>query len=106
MIKKRPSSNIQRLRLKKQHEVCTVLCQWFPKCFLKPQQVVYLKPLKRDIHRDVFQAIDHQSLPLTKTQVRRFFRWYTQQPAYQRALLKGHPRVNLEGKVVEVIAKD
>jgi ProP effector len=79
-------------------EVQQWLFRQFPKCFREDHAL----PLKVGILKDIFDKLpDDKSI--SRLQIRRALKFYTNHPAYQRALVYKTERVNLEGNVVGAV---
>jgi hypothetical protein len=72
------------------------LCQAFPACFSR----LTPKPLKIGLGEELLAlAGAHPALAdLTRTQIRRALKVYTDSPAYRKALARGGPRYGLDGQ--------
>jgi ProP effector len=76
--------------------------QWlfeaFPKCFREDHAL----PLKVGILKDIFEQLPKDQ-SISRIQVRRALKFYTNHPLYQKALTKKEERFDLNGDVVSTI---
>jgi ProP effector len=79
-------------------EVQQWLFHQFPKCFREDHAL----PLKVGILKDIFDKLPEDK-SISRLQIRRALKFYTNHPAYQRALVYKTERVDLEGNVVGLV---
>jgi ProP effector len=77
------------------------LFQSFPKCFRDDHAL----PLKVGILQDIFKAIPENS-SISRIQVRRALKFYTNHPLYQKALAKREERFDLNGEAIGNISSE
>jgi ProP effector len=81
------------------HEGIDLLVELYPRCFCR----TYRRPLKVGIYEEV---ISHHP-EMSKPQIKRLLKEYTQSPEYWSTLTAGTPRIDLMGNVAgEVTAAD
>lgn len=77
------------------------LLQSFPKCFREDHAL----PLKVGILKDIFGQLPSDS-SISRIQVRRALKFYTNHPLYQKALAKKTERFDLNGETVSNISSE
>ena len=81
------------------HEGINLLAELYPRCFCRTNR----RPLKIGVCDEIIG----QHPEISKPQVKRLLKEYTQSPEYWSTLTAGTPRIDLEGNVVgEVTAAD
>jgi ProP effector len=81
------------------HEGINLLAELYPRCFCRPNR----RPLKVGIYEEVISRHPEMSKP----QIKRLRKEYTQSPEYWSTLTAGTPRIDLAGNVAgEVTAAD
>lgn len=80
---------------------------WLSKIYPPLFQVENPKPLKVDIHRDLREALNSlHTLPFSKLSIRKAVSFHVRGKKYQKSIVTGKVRYNLEGKPVELITRD
>src|SRR5262252_8825060 len=81
------------------HEGINLLVELYPRCFCRTNR----RPLKVGIYEEVIS----QRPEMSKPQIKRLLKEYTQSPEYWSTLTAGAPRIDLAGNVAgEVTAAD
>jgi len=81
------------------HEGINLLVELYPRCFCRTNR----RPLKVGIYEEVIS----QRPEMSKPQIKRLLKEYTQSPEYWSTLTAGTPRIDLAGNVAgEVTAAD
>ena len=82
------------------HSVRSILHEAFPAAF--PARGQPCQPLRIGVHNDVLNA----GLPLTRNDVRYFFRCWCNRPEYLRLIREGANRINLTGQPVDKVTRE
>ncbi len=77
------------------------LFQHFPKCFRHDHGL----PLKVGILKDIFEKLPEDQ-SISRIQIRRTLKFYTNHPSYQKALTHKKERFDLDGNVVGTVEEE